>query len=188
MSKSFKMIRKARGTLAEAKQELPKESEKTKISVIVLGVDESEQTVNAILKDVCDDLDIKCISVNVEEAWISDQDIEKGTLTISNYDGEDSKETIKSLEAVVFVRRGAIMQMAGQALTSLFETAGCFMVNDLESMMLCDNKMATAIQLSRHNVSIPKTSIINNKKSIEDTHKRIGGKFPIIIKICIITS
>ena len=182
MSKSFKMIRKARGTLAEAKQELPKESEKTKITVIVLGIDESEQTVNAILKDVCDDLDIKCISVNVEEAWISDQDIEKGILTISNYDGEDTKETIKSLEAVVFVRRGAIMRMAGQALTSLFETAGCFMVNDLESMMLCDNKMATSIQLSRHNVSIPKTSIINNKKSIEDTHERIGGKFPVIIK------
>ena len=57
MSKSFKMIRKARGTLAEAKQELPKESEKTKITVIVLGIDESEQTVNAILKDICDDLD-----------------------------------------------------------------------------------------------------------------------------------
>ena len=182
MSKPFSMIRKARGTLVEAKQELPKKSDKTKIEVIILGIDEGEGTVNDILSSVCKNLNIKCTSINVEETWISDQDIEKGTLTVSNYDGEDSKETIKISQAVVFVRRGAIMTMTGQALTSLFESSGCFMVNDLDSMLLCDNKMATAIQLSRHNIPIPKTSIINNRKSIEDAHKHIGGKFPVVVK------
>jgi len=182
MSKTFSMIRKARGTLAEAKQELPKRTEKSKIEVIILGIDEGEGTVNDILSDVCKNLNIKCTSINVEETWISDQDVEKGTLTISNYDGENSKETIKIFQAVVFVRRGAIMTMTGQALTSLFESAGCFMVNDLDSMLLCDNKMATAIQLSRNNIPIPKTSIINNRKSIEDAHKHIGGKFPVVVK------
>ena len=155
---------------------------KSKIEVVILGIDEGEGTVNDILQGVCKDLNVKCTSINVQEAWISDQDIEKGTLTISNYDGDDSKENIKISEAVVFVRRGAIMNMTGQALTSLFESAGCFMVNDLESMLLCDNKMATAIQLSRYNVSIPKTSIVNNSKSIDDAHRHIGGKFPAIIK------
>ena len=182
MNKPFSMIRKARGTLVEAKQELPAAADKSKIEVIILGVDDGEGTVMDIISDVCKELEIKQTSVNVEEAWISDQDVEKGTLAISNYDGKDSKEKIITHEAVVFVRRGAIMTMSGQALTSLFESAGCFMVNDLESMLLCDNKMATAIQLMRHNVVIPKTSIVNNRKSIEDAHKRIGGKFPTVIK------
>ena len=181
MSKSFQMVRNARNTLVEQKKESPT-VKKSKIEVVILGIDEGEGTVNDILQEVCKDLNVKCTSINVQEAWISDQDIEKGTLTISNYDGDDSKENIKISEAVVFVRRGAIMNMTGQALTSLFESAGCFMVNDLESMLLCDNKMATAIQLSRYNVSIPKTSIVNNSKSIQDAHKHIGGKFPAIIK------
>ena len=175
------MVRNARNTLVEQKKESPT-VKKSKIEVVILGIDEGEGTVNDILQEVCKDLNVKCTSINVQEAWISDQDIEKGTLTISNYDGDDSKENIKISEAVVFVRRGAIMNMTGQALTSLFESAGCFMVNDLESMLLCDNKMATAIQLSRYNVSIPKTSIVNNSKSIQDAHKHIGGKFPAIIK------
>jgi ribosomal protein S6--L-glutamate ligase len=177
----FNMVRRARGTLVEQKKE-PKKEVKSKIEIIILGIDEGEGTVNDILAGVCKDLKIKCTSINVQEAWVSDQDIDKGTLTISNYDGKDSKENIKVSEAVVFVRRGAILGMTGQALTSLFETSGCFMVNDLESMLLCDNKMATAIQLASHNVVIPKTSIVNNRKSIDDAHKHIGGKFPTIIK------
>ena len=181
MSKSFRMVRNARKTLVEQKKE-SSSVKKSKIEVVILGIDEGEGTVNDILTGVCKDLNIKCTSINIKEAWISDQDIEKGTLTISNYNGEDAKEHIKISEAVVFVRRGAIMNMTGQALTSLFESAGCFMVNDLESMLLCDNKMATAIQLSSHNVSIPKTSIVNNRKSIEDAHKHVGGKFPVIVK------
>ena len=181
MTNSFSMVRKARGTLAEQKKESTP-AKKSKIELVVLGIDEGGGTVNDILQEVCKDLDIKCTSINVQEAWISDQDIEKKTLTISNYNGKDAKEHIKTSEAVVFVRRGAIMDMAGQALTSLFESAGCFMVNDLESMLLCDNKMATAIQLSSHNISIPRTSVVNNRKSIEDAHKHIGGKFPAIVK------
>ncbi|SVC85230.1 uncharacterized protein METZ01_LOCUS338084, partial [marine metagenome] len=183
MNKSFSMIRNARKTVVESKTGGEKVgTTKTKIEVVILGIDEGDGTVNEILQGVCKDLDIKCTSINIQEAWISDQDIEKGTLTVSNYDGKDSKEQLKISEAVVFVRRGAIMDMTGQALTSLFESAGCFMVNDLESMLLCDNKMATAIQLSRYNVSIPKTSIVNNSKSIVDAHKHIGGKFPAIVK------
>ena len=177
----FDMVRKARGTFVEQKKELPS-VKISKIEVVILGIDEGEGTVNDILTEVCKDLKIKCTSINVREAWISDQDIEKGTLVVSNYDGKDSKITIKISESVVFVRRGAIMDMTGQALTSLFETAGCFMVNDLDSMLLCDNKMATAIQLSSHNIDIPKTSIVNNRKSIEDAHLHIGGKFPAIVK------
>ena len=175
------MVRSARGSLVEATKESPK-PDKTKIEIVILGVEEGEGTVNEILQGVCDEKGIKCTSVNVQAAWISDQDIEKGILTVSNFDGEDNKQSIKIREAVVVVRRGAIMDMTGQALTSLFESAGCFMINDLDSMLLCDNKMATAIQLSSHNVAIPRTSIVNNRKSIDDAHRHIGGKFPAIIK------
>ena len=77
------MVRKARQTLAEQKKESTPEK-KSKIEVVILGIDEGEGTVNDILQEVCKDLNVKCPAINVHEAWISDQDIEKGTLTISN--------------------------------------------------------------------------------------------------------
>ena len=49
-------------------------------------------------------------------------------------------------------------------------------------MLACDNKMSNVIMLERNNIPSPKSSILSNKKSIEDAHERIGGKFPVVIK------
>ena len=49
-------------------------------------------------------------------------------------------------------------------------------------MLLCDNKLSSTITLDRYDINTPKTAMINNVKSIENAHKKIGGKFPVIIK------
>ena len=55
--KGFDMVRKARGTLTEEKTTIKKE-EKTKIEVVILGIDEGEGTVNEILQQVCKELKV----------------------------------------------------------------------------------------------------------------------------------
>jgi hypothetical protein len=42
--------------------------------------------------------------------------------------------------------------------------------------------LSNIIALERNNIPVPRTSIINNVKSIEQAHQNIGGKFPVIIK------
>ena len=43
--------------------------------------------------------------------------------------------------------------------------------------------MSTYITFNQYNIQTPRTSIINNEESVRDAHKRIGGKFPVIIKL-----
>jgi ribosomal protein S6--L-glutamate ligase len=118
----------------------------------------------------------------VTEAYITSSDVEIGQVKLRNIDGEDNDITINMHNSIIFVRAGAIQSLTAQALVSSLQTIGFFLVNDLESMLLCDNKMASSLALERNNVPIPRTAIINNVKSIEDAHKRVGGKFPVIIK------
>ena len=56
------------------------------------------------------------------------------------------------------------------------------MINNRDGMLICDNKMSAYTAFERHGINTPRTSLVNNEKSIFDAHKRIGGKFPVIIK------
>ena len=42
--------------------------------------------------------------------------------------------------------------------------------------------MSAYTAFERNGINTPKTALVNNEKSILDAHKRIGGKFPVIIK------
>ena len=103
--------------------------------------------------------------VDVKEAYISSSDIEIGEVLIKNIDGEDKDVTINMHDSLVFVRAGAIKNLTSQALVSSLQTIGFFLINDLEAMLLCDNKMASTVALERNNIPVPRTSIINNIKS-----------------------
>ena len=82
----------------------------------------------------------------------------------------------------MFVRAGVLDDAVGLALLSTFEKAGAFMINNRDGMLTCDNKMSSYITFNQNGIQTPKTSLINNDESVEDAHKRIGGKFPVIIK------
>lgn len=152
------------------------------LNVIILGKGDQEGTFADMVKKAAKPMNIKNTLVEVDEAFISSKDIEIGEVTIRNIDGEDKDITINVENTIIFVRAGALHSLTAQALVSSLQTVGFFLINDLESMLLCDNKMSSAIALERGNINIPRTSIVNNVKSIEEAHKNIGGKFPVIIK------
>ena len=156
--------------------------EQNELHVVVLGKGGEEGTFADLAEEVCKDKKIKYNLVNVDEAWISQKDVEIGKVTIQNADGKDTSVEIETHNSIIFVRAGAISTLAAQAIVSSLQVIGFFLVNDLESMLACDNKMSNVIMLERNNIPTPRSSILSNKKSIEDAHKRIGGKFPVIIK------
>ena len=150
------------------------------IAVITKVSSDKEEVVANQLKKYADKNNIPCHLINTREAWVSDNDLEKGTLTISNVQGDRIEFEIS--KTVVFVRAGVLDNEVGLALLSTFEKAGAFMINNRDGMLTCDNKMSSYITFNQNGIQTPKTSLINNDESVEDAHKRIGGKFPFIIK------
>lgn len=159
-------------------------TENTDIQVAVLTKVNSKkpELVSNMIQRACDKRDIPCYVINTNEAWISKNDLEKGTLTISNIDGEDTEVEFDIYKTVCFVRAGALANEAGLALVGTFESAGAFMINNRDGMMTCDNKMSSYIAFERNHISVPKTALVTNEKSLEHAHKAIGGKFPVIVK------
>ena len=150
------------------------------IAVITKVSSDKEEVVANQLKKYADKNNIPCHLINTKEAWVSDNDLEKGTLTISNVQGDRIEFEIS--KTVVFVRAGVLDNEVGLALLSTLEKAGAFMINNRDGMLTCDNKMSSYITFNQNGIQTPKTSLINNDESVEDAHKRIGGKFPVIIK------
>ena len=150
------------------------------IAVITKVSSDKEEVVANQLKKYADKKNITCHLINTREAWVSDNDLEKGTLIISNIKGERIDFEIS--KTVVFIRAGVLDNEVGLALLSTFEKAGAFMINNRDGMLTCDNKMSTYITFNQNGIQTPRTSLINNDESVADAHKRIGGKFPVIIK------
>jgi RimK family alpha-L-glutamate ligase len=160
------------------------EEKRDKITILILTSSASTkpEAVTGMLMSSCKKLGLDCYQVITSEAWVSDNDIEKGSVIIKNYNGEDEDITIDTFSTVVFVRAGALDTEIGLALLGTLQHAGCFMINNRESMLTCDNKMSAYMSFERHGINTPRTSLVNNEKSVIDAHKRIGGKFPVIIK------
>ena len=167
---------------AEFLTEKPEELKPSELEIVVFGLSDEEGTFADLIQKVAKKRGIKHTLVDITEAYITSSDVEIGEVKLRNIDGEDTDMTINMHNSIVFVRAGAIQSLTAQALVSSLQNIGFFLVNDLEAMLLCDNKMASSLALERNNIPIPKTAIVNNVKSIEAAHERIGGKFPVIIK------
>ena len=136
---------------------------------------------NMILKE-CKKRNIPCHIINTSEAWVSKNDLEKGTLLISNIDGEDTEIEFDHSKTMCFTRAGVLEDETGLALLSTFENAGAFMINTRNGMLTCDNKMSAYISFERDNIPTPRTALISNEKGLIHAHEKLGGKYPVIMK------
>jgi len=158
--------------------------QRSEIQVAILSkinADSKSVVSNMILAE-CKKRNIPCHLINTSEAWVSKNDLEKGTLTISNIDGEDTKAEFDLSKTICFTRAGVLDDETGLALLSTFENAGAFMINTRNSMLTCDNKMSAYIAFERDNIPTPRTALISNEKSLIDAHKRLGNNYPVIMK------
>jgi len=158
--------------------------ERADIQVAVLtklNADSKSIVSNKILKE-CKKRNIPCHIINTSEAWVSKNDLEKGTLLVSNIDGEDTEVDFELSKTICFVRAGVLEDETGLALLSTFENAGAFMINTRNGMLTCDNKMSAYISFERDNIPTPRTALISNEKGLLHAHEKLGGNYPVIMK------
>ena len=143
---------------------------------------DSKAVVSNLISDECEKRKIPCHIVDTREAWVSKNDLEKGTLLVSNIDGKDTEIEFQLANTICFVRAGVLEDETGLALLSTFENAGAFMINTRDGMLTCDNKMSAYISFERDNIPTPRTALISNEKGLLHAHERLGGKYPVIMK------
>ena len=152
------------------------------LHVVIMGLGNEEGTFAELMEKVCQKNKVRHTLIDIDEAYMVSSDVDIGSAKIRNIDGKDNEIDLTVKNTIIFVRAGALKSLTSQALISTLQNIGFFLVNDLETMSLCDNKMSSTLALERNNIPVPRTSIVNNVKSIEEAHRKIGGKFPVIIK------
>ena len=166
------------------KEFISEKVERSDIQVAILtkvNADSKSVVSNMILKE-CKRRNIACHIINTSEAWVSKNDLEKGTLLVSNIDGEDTEIEFELSKTICFTRAGVLEDETGLALLSTFENAGAFMINTRNGMLTCDNKMSAYISFERDNIPTPRTALISNEKGLLHAHEKLGGKYPVIMK------
>ena len=63
-----------------------------------------------------------------------------------------------------------------------FELEGYYVINSNECYNICTSKLLTDMYLKNAGVRTPKTYAIPHSEAVEDTVKRLGLKFPVILK------
>jgi len=144
--------------------------------------DPKENTTADLITKACKKKGIKCIIVNTKSSIITSKDEDKGTLTVSNFDGKGGEHTFIGRDTVCITRGGALEDEAGLSLISSFQNSQAFMLNTRASMLTCDNKLTTALLFEKFGLPTPRTAFISNESNIKTGLDMIGGKFPIILK------
>ena len=98
------------------------------------GKEDKELTVDYIAKS-CEKLNVKCVIIETRHAIITGKDEEKNTLTVYNFDGEDSEHTFIGKDTVCITRAGAVEDEAGLSIISAFQNSGSFMCNTRTAML-----------------------------------------------------
>jgi len=152
-------------------------------TVLVLSsmISDSKGTIGK-LKHSCEKFGLPFYVIRSKDAFISTTQLDKNSLRIENYNGNEDTLLINPRKTICFVRGSAIKTEVGSALIRIMENYGVFAVNDYKSMQFCSNKLASMIELERRNVPIPKTAYVPSTANIDVALKKIGGNFPVVIK------
>lgn len=134
------------------------------------------------LKKSCEKFGLPFYAIRSKSAFIDTTQNSKNSLRIENYNGSGDVLLINPRKTICFVRGSAIKTEVGSALIHIMENYGVFAVNDYKSMQFCSNKLASMIELERRNVPIPRTAYVPSTENIDVALKKIGGKFPVVIK------
>lgn len=125
-------------------------------------------------------LGFKCIIVNTSQGEI--ERTETGSFFIRNK-GSQNKYEIDVRNTVVLARRSSINSTGAVKFFEKLESLGFVSVNSLKSVLLCEDKLDTVQKLQERGISTPKTALVSSEDDIETGVKKIGGVFPIVVKL-----
>lgn len=108
--------------------------------------------------------------------------LDDGKYKLENTETEKGP-TVERSETVVLNRRGVLSNTFTKNLAYGLEKAKFFCVNNIQSMETCENKYLTGAQLQDAGIPVPKTALLPNDESIDEAIKKVGGKFPVVVKL-----
>jgi len=171
-------------SISEESKSTSNDTKNTDIVVITLTKGEGDDSSDTVtkLEASCKRKNIPYYTIKVGEAFVVDDDLNDDKMIVHNYDGDLNKLEIEASRTCCFVRGGSLVDISGQGLIKSLEESGVFMINRLSAMEQCQNKFSTSIALQKNDIPHPKTALVTNEESIDVVHKKIGGKFPVVIK------
>jgi RimK family alpha-L-glutamate ligase len=152
-----------------------------KVQVIILSNLEAESTtVDSVMK-ACKSRGVPCYALNVKTAYIKEFVNKRNDIKIG--DADTKPISINRSNTVILSRRGIVNSTYTRQLLEDLESYNFFCVNQLESIMVCENKNTTNRVLEASGLPTPKNSIVSDPDGIDQALKNIGGKFPVIVKM-----
>jgi len=167
----------------ERKRTVLKEEEKTYRFVYLWyddpeDPDDPEATADDFIKEG-EKLGLKPFKVDVQGAY---SDLEDGVRYI--YDGIAEKQRKFKIDdnTIVFVRAPVTKRKAWSDFLTQLERAGVVCVNTRACMEITSDKYRTSLYLAEAKLNQPKTVLIHHPEKAIDAMKRLGGKYPVILK------
>jgi ribosomal protein S6--L-glutamate ligase len=147
------------------------------IKVVILCTHE-ESDIIPFLKKKLKDKNIDTQVINIRKC-ILEKDEESGDYKIS--DDKTKDYNINSDDTVIFTR-GLIKGIRSSDIIYELQDNGFFVTNTIDSIKDCENKYLTTRKLQNAEVSIPRTSIIQDIDLVEYAVEKVGGNFPVVLK------
>lgn len=159
-------------------KEAAKVSDDNDIKIILLSnIGEESKTVDAF-KEECDKNGLAFGVIDIENAYIEKIDDN------NNYYIYDTEQKIKinHTNTAFLTRRGVVKNTFTRSIVEDLEEADFFVINNIKSVVNCENKYTTSRMLQDAGVPVPKMILLNNVENLDYAVKKIGGKFPVILK------
>jgi ribosomal protein S6--L-glutamate ligase len=86
-------------------------------------------------------------------------------------------------DTVVIARSGCLKSTHNKELLMELENSKYYVVNRLRPMEICENKYITSEFLEKLDLPVPRYALIASEDHIDDAVKKIGGKFPVVMKL-----
>ena len=157
---------------------------KKPISIVVLTTKlDAKQTQAPTVRKISEKADLmgfKCIVIDTESGEI--EKTETGSFFIKNK-GYNKKYEIDIKNTVILARRSSIKSTAAVKFFEKLESLGFVSVNSLKSVLLCEDKLDTVQALQEKGIPVPKTALISSKKDVDSALEKIGGNFPVVMKL-----
>ncbi|HRR49662.1 MAG TPA: hypothetical protein P5293_06900, partial [Bacteroidales bacterium] len=129
-------------------------------------------------KEACDERKIECYVAFSDDGYIARKN---GKVYIHNIDDENGFE-INSSNTVAIIRGTTGKRKSSLDLISQLERHNIFCVNSRRTMEECSDKYRTALIMADAKIPTPKTAIILGPDGIDVALKKIGKKFPVVLK------
>lgn len=131
------------------------------------------------IKEKCEKMGFKCYVAFAEECYITKDD--DGKLRIHNTDDTQGFRINKN-NTIAIIRNSVTRGQASLDFVSQLERYNIFCVNTRQCIEECYDKYRAYLKMSDARISTPKTALISSELGIEAGFKKVGGKFPCVIK------